>query len=543
VAATAYGQVLFCESAGCGVGLFLGFAVLAPTAACMGALGAMIATLVARALGAPVVEWQRGVYSYSAALTGLYLGSLFEPTPAAWGALIGAAALSVPCTSLAHRALTPSEIPALALPALGLSWLAGVGLAPATGHVEVHTTARLVGWAIVAIALLRYSHLVALAGATGAAVGAGAGIVLAGRVEPALLANSVPTAIALGAVFLPLSAASLASAVVGATAAAVLSWEAMAVAEPWGLSPLVAPFNVVTVLALVAARSHRVRAWLPGWPAPLPLHAIGHPDQIREAWRARRRLHALVRHASRLCVLTGAGVSRESGLPDFRSPGGLWSRSARITLDDFVGSPVVRAAYWRDEDHFFELVGRARPSSVHRALAALHRGGRLAAVVTQNVDGLHQAAGVPPDAVIELHGSIHRARCVDCGHTVPRESLSPRIEAGATSLFCDKCQGLLKGGSVMFGEEVAADRLDEALRALLASDLLLVLGTSLEVAPASNLLDWARDAGIPIAIVNATPTPYDGLARVKVAADVGTIALEMAHGAAATTRNTRERER
>ncbi|MFQ5804387.1 MAG: Sir2 family NAD-dependent protein deacetylase, partial [Candidatus Methylomirabilales bacterium] len=240
-----------------------------------------------------------------------------------------------------------------------------------------------------------------------------------------------------------------------------------------------------------------------------------------------RRLHELVHEARRISVLTGAGVSTAAGLPDFQDAFGLWTGQSRITLADFLSSPAARESYWREEERFFRRVQSASPTETHRALATLYRRGRLTAVVTQNVDGLHQAAGLPPESVIELHGNIHEARCVDCGQTVARETLSPRISAGVTTLYCNICQGLLKGGSLLFGEQVEPRRLEAALRALLASELLLVLGTSLAVAPASDLLQWARDAGIPVAIVNATPTPYDSHATVKVTADVGPVLLDL----------------
>ena len=152
--------------------------------------------------------------------------------------------------------------------------------------------------------------------------------------------------------------------------------------------------------------------------------------------------------------------------------------------------------------------------------------------MTQNVDGLHQAAGLPADAVIELHGSIREALCLDCRHVVDRATLASRLHGGRAALYCPVCQGLLKGGSVMFGERVSPDRLDAALRALLAADLLLVLGTSLLVAPASDLLRWAREAGVPIVIVNATPTPYDAEAAAGLAADVDAVMADLAEALA-----------
>jgi NAD-dependent deacetylase len=277
----------------------------------------------------------------------------------------------------------------------------------------------------------------------------------------------------------------------------------------------------VTVLVLVALRVPAVRRRVPGRPAPLPLASVGRPEAGRAMWAQHRRLASLVARAQRVCVLTGAGVSTAAGLPDFRGPQGLWARQGRITLDTFIGAGEARERYWKEEEAFFRLAAGARPAAVHDALAALHREGRLSSVVTQNVDGLHQAAGLPDDKVIEIHGSLRSAHCIDCDWTMPRAELSEAIAAGTATFYCERCRGLVKGGSVMFGELVSPAVLQASLCALLASDLLLVLGTSLAVAPASDLVRWARDAGIPVAIVNATPTRYDSQADVTFNADVG----------------------
>jgi len=526
-AAAGYGQILFCESPLGGFFLFLGLAVLAPAAALAGALGGVLATLLARARGYPVAAWRLGLYGYAGVLVGLFWGALFVPGPMSAVVLVAAALLSAPLTRLAHRLLTPREVPTLALPVLALSWLAAPFLERAPSLSPLALETQLLGWALMLAGLAVHSRLLALAVLLGTGVGLGAGGVLAGRVEPGLLGNSVPTAVALGAVLLPWSAGSLLVATVGAAVAGALWWGTAPILEAWGLPALVGPFNLVTVGVVSALRLPAVRRWVPGRVAPLPLAGVGRPEAGRAGLVARRRLVELVRRARSLSVLTGAGVSTAAGLPDYRGAFGRWTESPRITLEDFLHSPAAREAYWREEEKFYRLVRGASPTAVHRALAALYRRGRLSAVITQNVDGLHQAAGLPPEAVVELHGSIMEGRCVDCGRPVGRERISAGLAAGAATPYCEECQGLLKGGSVLFGEEVEPARLDAALRALLASDLLLVLGTSLVVAPASDLLRWAREAGIPVAIVNATATPYDGHAAVTVTADVGAVMLDL----------------
>jgi NAD-dependent protein deacetylase/lipoamidase len=523
------GQILFCDSAAGGVLLLAGLWLAAPRAGVMSAVACLVATLTARALSYPRSEWARGLYGYAGALVGLFWAALFEPQVTGWLALVLAAIVSAPATRLAHRVLTPRDVPALALPALVLVWIA-VPLLPRGVDSGPSPVPQVIAWSVMLAGLAVYSRLLALAALVGGLVGLAISVLVAPDMAATILANSVATAAALGGVFLPWSRSAVTIATVGAATAGVLGYVAAGLGDAIGLPILVAPFNVVTLGVLTALRVPGVRRLIPGRPAPLPLVAVGQPEAGGRILSATRRLEALIRGAHTMCVLTGAGVSTAAGLPDFRGPSGLWGRTPLITLDDFVSSPATRAAYWSEEDRFFRLVRGVGPTPLHRALATLERRGRLSAVITQNVDGLHQAAGLPDDKVIELHGNIRHAVCVDCGEAFPRESISREIGSGAASLYCQECRGLVKGGSVMFGESVPPECLDAALRALLASDLLLVLGTSLAVNPASDIVTWARQAGIPVAIVNATPTPYDSHAVVTVTADVGSAVLDILEG-------------
>jgi NAD-dependent deacetylase len=288
----------------------------------------------------------------------------------------------------------------------------------------------------------------------------------------------------------------------------------------------VLPFNLVTVATLAVVGRVPALRRLARLPRPLRLAWLAGPEQARATERARRGLARLVQGADRICVLTGAGVSTAAGLPDVRGPGGLWLRTRLITLDEFVASAETREVYWREEEAFFDLVRRASPAPVHHALAVLGRRGRLTAVITQNVDGLHQASGLPRELVVELHGSVHAAVCLDCGEPVPRAALSPAIARGQ-SPYCTSCRGHLKGGGTMFGEPVGAGRLDAALRALLDADLLLVLGSSLLVSPAADIVRWAREAGVPTAIVNATPTGRDAAAEIVLRDNVNDVLADI----------------
>jgi NAD-dependent deacetylase len=526
-AASGYGQVLFAESPLGGLLMLLGLLALSPLAAAGAALACGLATVVARLGDYPRAEWRRGLYGYTAALTGLFWGLLFAPTAQAWLVLIAAALVAPALTRLAHRALTPRQVPALALPALVLTWTAWLLLKPAPAAPGPGLLALSVGWGLTLAGLALSSRLLAATAVLGGVAGVAVSLILGGGAAAGVVGNSVPTAVALGSVFLPFSPAAIVLAGLAAAGAGALWW-IVAVAADLPVPELVAPFCAVTIAVVCGLRLPRLRRLVPGCPAPLPLVSVGSPETAWRGWRAQGRLHDLAGGARKICVLTGAGVSTGSGLPDFRGPGGLWTRTRDIKLADFVRSAEARAFYWREEERFFRVARKVAPAPTHRALAALDRDGRLSAVVTQNVDGLHQAAGLRDDAVIELHGSIREAFCLDCRHVVDRTTLSPRIAQGAGGLYCPLCQGLLKGGSVMFGEAVRADRLDAALRAVLAADLLLVLGTSLLVAPASDLLRCARDAGVPIVIVNATPTPYDREAALTLTADVDAVMMDLA---------------
>jgi NAD-dependent deacetylase len=512
------GQTLFCESAGGGVLLFAGLVLALPVSGASAGVACAIATLAARVRRYPDAEWRRGLYGYAAALVGVFWTIFVGHGALESAGLVVASLATLPLTRRAHATLTPRNVPALAVAALAPVWLGILVFGFAEAPADSSLAWPIGGWTLILTGLAVYSRLLALAAIVGGVAGTVVGVLVAPALAPGMIGNAVATGAALGAVFVPLSVVSLAVAAMAASVAAG-GFALMASVVP-SVPPLVLPFNVVTVVALLALRARS--GCLPAPLALLPLASVGHPDRACATLRARRQLQALARQARRISVLTGAGVSTAAGLPDFRGPMGLWARTRLVTLDDFLASAATRAAYWKEEDAFFRMVCRATPGSVHRALADLARRDRLAAVITQNVDGLHQAAGLADDRVIELHGNVRDAVCVDCHSAVPRAALTADGEIDLSRFYCPVCRGLLKGGGVMFGDEVSGEALDAALRAVLASDLLLVLGTSLLVAPASHIVEWARDAGIPVAIVNATTTAGDANAAVCVAIDVAT---------------------
>jgi NAD-dependent deacetylase len=218
----------------------------------------------------------------------------------------------------------------------------------------------------------------------------------------------------------------------------------------------------------------------------------------------------LLASSRRAVAFTGAGVSTASGVPDFRSPGGIWSRYRPVTIQEFVASEEARRTYWRYKKETYLDYAAARPNAAHYALARLEREGRLQAVITQNIDGLHQEAG--SRAVVELHGTNRRVACLECGRGYAAALIQERLVAGCEVPRCDGCGGILKSATVSFGQPLPREVWAEAARLATACDVLLVLGSSLVVQPAAALPEAAASSGAAVVIVNREPTPLDGMA-------------------------------
>jgi len=235
------------------------------------------------------------------------------------------------------------------------------------------------------------------------------------------------------------------------------------------------------------------------------------------------RLAALLAEAARIVAFTGAGISTESGIPDFRSPGGVWDRNKPIDFRDFVASAEARRETWRRGLETYPVVAAAEPNAAHRSLVDLARRGKLAAVITQNIDGLHLRAGHDPDRVIELHGNSHGVQCLGCEAWHSRPEIHSRVLAGETEPACADCGGILKPTTVSFGQAMPREPLRRAEAAVRDCDLVLVVGSSLVVNPAAGLPRLALASGAKLAIVNSTPTPLDALATVLVRGRAGDV--------------------
>jgi NAD-dependent deacetylase len=226
----------------------------------------------------------------------------------------------------------------------------------------------------------------------------------------------------------------------------------------------------------------------------------------------------LVAAARRVTVLTGAGISTDSGIPDFRGPQGVWTKNPAAertaTLANYLSDPDVRLEAWRSR--LQSPAWNARPNPGHRALVELERQGRLRAVVTQNTDGLHQRAGQDPDLVVEVHGNMWRVTCWSCGLEGPMQPTLDRVRAGDPDPHCEACGGILKSATISFGQSLDPEVLARAEDAALDCDLLLAVGSSLSVFPAAGLVPLAYRSGAPVVVVNAQPTAFDDLAAAVV---------------------------
>jgi NAD-dependent deacetylase len=225
----------------------------------------------------------------------------------------------------------------------------------------------------------------------------------------------------------------------------------------------------------------------------------------------------LLGRAENVVVLTGAGISTDSGIPDFRGPQGVWTLNPKAErMSDiryYVSDPEVRRLSW--QSRLAHPAWTAAPNSGHRALVDLERGGKLRALVTQNIDGLHQKAGSSADLVIEVHGNLHKAVCLSCGWRGPMHDVLDRVRRGEEDPQCETCGGILKSDTISFGQALVPAVIERAMRAAGEADCIVAVGTSLQVYPIAGAVPGAKAAGAAVIIVNAQPTPFDDLADVR----------------------------
>jgi NAD-dependent deacetylase len=225
-----------------------------------------------------------------------------------------------------------------------------------------------------------------------------------------------------------------------------------------------------------------------------------------------------VAESARIVVLTGAGISTDSGIPDYRGPNGVWTKNpkAEKTSDIrwYLTDPEVRRIAW--QNRLRSPAWTAEPNAGHEAIVRLHATGRVTAVVTQNIDELHQRSGIPASDVVEVHGTIHRSVCWDCGDTLPMSEVLERVRAGDPDPSCGQCGGILKSDTISFGQPLDPEVIGRAIRAAETADLLLAVGTTLAVGPVNQMVPVAKAAGARVVIVNGEPTAMDHFAHAVV---------------------------
>lgn len=233
----------------------------------------------------------------------------------------------------------------------------------------------------------------------------------------------------------------------------------------------------------------------------------------------------IILQSKRIVVFTGAGISTESGIPDFRSPGGIWERydPNELTYQKFLSSQASREKYWERQRLLWPVIATAKPNAGHLAIAELHKMGKLDCVITQDGDSLHQKSGVPDEMVIELHGTWTRALCLGCGRKYPSEEVQVRLEAGEKVPTCKECGGIMKPDVIQFGQAMPEKETREAQRRAAGCDLLMACGSSLVVYPAAQMPLIAKENRAKLVIINLMPTPHDQYADVVINEKIGKV--------------------
>jgi len=238
---------------------------------------------------------------------------------------------------------------------------------------------------------------------------------------------------------------------------------------------------------------------------------------------AKTRLQEMVEASDVIVPFTGAGISTECGIPDFRSPGGLWTKNKPIPFDEFLASQEARNESWRRRFAMAEQFGVARPGRGHRALASLYRAGKVPAIITQNIDNLHQASGFSPQHVVELHGNTTFATCLDCSARYELDWVRQRMDAANGCAPDCQCGGFIKTATISFGQSMPDAAMQRAHDLALSCDLFLAIGSSLQVWPAAGFPLMAKRNGSALVIINREATDFDAVADLVVRQDIGTV--------------------
>ncbi|MZR31900.1 SIR2 family NAD-dependent protein deacylase [Sneathiella litorea] len=229
----------------------------------------------------------------------------------------------------------------------------------------------------------------------------------------------------------------------------------------------------------------------------------------------------LIDNSQSIVIFTGAGISTESGIPDFRSPGGLWEKNRPIDFSEFLQSEEARRESWRRKFAMEPVLSKAKPNKGHMAISSLYERGKISAVITQNIDGLHQASGIRDEDVIEVHGNTTYAKCLDCGARMELAEVEEIFSKAETLPTCGKCEGIVKTATISFGQSMPVEEMRRASTAARSCDLLLAIGSSLVVYPAADIPLMAKQGGAELVILNREATPLDAYADLVLNREIG----------------------
>lgn len=234
-------------------------------------------------------------------------------------------------------------------------------------------------------------------------------------------------------------------------------------------------------------------------------------------------LQKMLDTSNRIAVFTGAGISTESGIPDFRSPNGIWSKMKPIEFQEFVASEAMRREAWRRKIVIDKDMRNAEPNRGHRAIAKLVQNGKCFCVITQNIDGLHHASGIAPENIVEIHGNGTYAKCLDCSKRVELADIYAAFDRDETLPVCTACGGIVKTATISFGQSMPEDEMQRAEAAALSCDLMLAIGSSLVVYPAAGFPIYAKRNGAKLVIINREETEQDQIADLVIHAEIGAV--------------------
>lgn len=553
-----YSQILFVDNLWTGCGVLIALSFLSASSILFSCLGLIISSLAAILLMQDRRLVEGGLYGFNGALLGLFWSWYFLVSFYSLFFFVLIASFIAPLQILLTRLLTRGKynLPVTSLPSVilflsGLFAVYGVtvrmGLIPPSrmylppnggagplidilprsesGLFSFLKAHNLHIWFALLLSLFIHSRISFLASIVG--ITSGILIVLLPPLKdlpaPQVFVgfNAFPLALALFGIFLAPTGRAL-----GFTCLALplctLSWYGLArIFTPLLLPVLTLPYNLTLFLCLFLVRAMGLdRFGLFAW----PFHPITTPkDSHPPPFDGSDMFLSMIASAGRITILSGAGTSTESGIPDIRGKSAFWERFSPeiLVLQNFLDREDARKRYWVMEGMFYRLVTEAVPNRVHKAARWLEDSKKLECVITQNVDGLFQRAGVTPAKVIEIHGSASRIRCMGCGTVYGRKEIEPVMDEGLPSPRCRICGGILRPDTVFMGEEVNRILLGEAIFRVCASDLLVIIGTTLIVEPVASIPRIASEKGIPLTIINHTPTPMDSQARLVIRESAG----------------------